>query len=235
MRLEGARRGWQQGWHVYAVEWRENRLDFFVDGELYLTRHNGTGANRTALLPADPMFLIFDQAVDGWLFPPGPHSPYGPNGVVLEVDYVRLYVAGAAAITAAGAQPSNAALVTAPNVTPLYPWQNSSVSEGERLADLVSRLTLAEKATQLHHQAPPIERIGLPGYSYSGNCNHGEAGPAKQPHVATVFPQSLALAESWDLDGIRAVGRATANEARADYNAGLRPGMHSWGPNVNVR
>ena len=119
---------------------------------------------------------------------------------------------------------------------PSFPWMDAALPREKRLADLVGRMTTAEKLTQLAHKAPGIARVGLPGYVYSGNCNHGEAGPAgpKGPRVSTVFPQSLALAESWDLEGIRAVGRATADEARAEYNAGWRPGMHSWGPNVNI-
>ena len=106
---------------------------------------------------------------------------------------------------------------------------NASLPVAQRLQDLMGRLTLAEKLTQLTHISPGVARVGLPAYSYNGNCNHGEAGPPKRPHTATVFPQSLALAESWDMEAIHAVGRATADEARADYNDGYRAGMHSWG------
>ena len=77
---------WQSGWHVYAVEWWSDRLDFFVDGAKYFTRTSSEVA-----LPTAPMFIIFDQAVDAWLFPPswGP-GRYG-DGVTLSVDYVRVY------------------------------------------------------------------------------------------------------------------------------------------------
>ena len=81
------------------------------------------------------------------------------------------------------------------------PWMNAALPQEQRLADLVGRLSTAEKLTQLIHKAPGVHRVGLPGYIYSGTCNHGEAGPdgPQGPRVSTVFPQSLALAESWDL------------------------------------
>lgn len=118
----------------------------------------------------------------------------------------------------------------------LRPWMNASISRPQRLQYLVGSMTTAEKLTQLVHKAPGVPRIGLPPYVYSGTCNHGEAGPngPKGPRISTVFPQSLALAETWDLEGIHAVARATADEARAEYNAGYRPGMHSWGPKCDA-
>ena len=81
---------WQTGWHVYAVEWREDRLDFFVDGHLYLTR---TAGAKGLLLPTSPMYVIFDQAVDPQIFrPPVPSpQPYAGDGVALRVEYVRVY------------------------------------------------------------------------------------------------------------------------------------------------
>lgn len=86
-RPTGAPSDWQRGWHVYAVEWSPTSLDFFVDGVHYFSRT----ASEVAL-PTAPMYLIFDQAVDSWLFPPsaGP-GEYG-DGVLLSVDYVRAFV-----------------------------------------------------------------------------------------------------------------------------------------------
>lgn len=83
----GAAVDWQTEWHVYAVEWFEDRLDFYLDSELYFTRT----ADQVDL-PTAPMYVIFDQAVDSWLFPPatGP-AKYG-DGVFLRVDYVRYFV-----------------------------------------------------------------------------------------------------------------------------------------------
>jgi beta-glucanase (GH16 family) len=77
---------WQRGWHVYAVEWWPDRLDFFVDNVKYLTR-----TAEEVHLPTSPMYVILNQAVDSWLFPPstGP-GQYG-DGVHLSIDYVRAY------------------------------------------------------------------------------------------------------------------------------------------------
>ena len=91
-RPKGSGSDWQMGWHLYVVEWRAERLDFFVDGELYLTRTQG---QRGLLLPTHPMYVIFDQAVDGWLFRPPkvPPKAYSGDGVALRVEYVRAYAA----------------------------------------------------------------------------------------------------------------------------------------------
>ncbi len=139
-------------------------------------------------------------------------------------------------LAAVSAQQHTQDVSESPVRTALRPWMNASIPRSQRLQNLVGSMTTAEKLTQLVHKAPGVPRIGLPAYVYSGTCNHGEAGPdgPKGPRISTVFPQSLALAETWDLDGIHAVGRATADEARAEYNAGYRPGMHSWGPKCDA-
>ena len=71
------------------MEWREDRLDFYVDGNLYLTRESSK-----VDLPTNGMYVILNQAVDGWLFPPTDNgTSYGPNGVALKVEWVRAYSA----------------------------------------------------------------------------------------------------------------------------------------------
>jgi beta-glucanase (GH16 family) len=82
----GAAADWQMGWHVYAVEWFEDRLDFYLDSTLYFSK-----TSAQADLPTASMHVILNQAVDAWLFPPatGP-AKYG-DGVFLRVDYVRYY------------------------------------------------------------------------------------------------------------------------------------------------
>jgi len=86
-RPKNSKKDWQTEFHVYTVEWRENRLDFYVDNNLYLTR-----IEDPIILPTDPMFIIFDQAVDPWLFRPGKNAPYG-DGVTMKVDWVKVYTA----------------------------------------------------------------------------------------------------------------------------------------------
>eukprot|EP00005_Dracoamoeba_jomungandri_P011355 CAMPEP_0174274866 /NCGR_PEP_ID=MMETSP0439-20130205/59507_1 /TAXON_ID=0 /ORGANISM="Stereomyxa ramosa, Strain Chinc5" /LENGTH=266 /DNA_ID=CAMNT_0015366909 /DNA_START=84 /DNA_END=884 /DNA_ORIENTATION=+ len=78
---------WQTDFHVYAVEWFPDRLDFYVDDVLYLSR-----SGDKVLLPTDPMYIIFDQAVDQTIFSPKPGDPaYLGQGVFLRVDWVRVY------------------------------------------------------------------------------------------------------------------------------------------------
>lgn len=74
------------GWHVYAVEWYEDRMDFYLDGVKYFSRNS-----TEVIMPTAPMHIIFDQAVDQLIFPPwtGP-AVYG-DGVFLRVDYVRVF------------------------------------------------------------------------------------------------------------------------------------------------
>eukprot|EP00948_MAST-09A_sp_MAST-9A-sp1_P003621 g3621.t1 len=78
-------RNWQTDFHVYAVEWREDRIDFYLDNELYFTK-----TKDQVRLPTKPMFIIFDVAVDGWLFKPG-KNPATYENVHMLVDYVRVY------------------------------------------------------------------------------------------------------------------------------------------------
>ena len=89
----GAGDNWQEDWHVYAVEWYEDRIDYFVDNKKFLTIDDSGGR----LLPTSPMFIIFDQAVDSWLFPPasGAGDFNGTAGVRMRVAWVRAYRASA--------------------------------------------------------------------------------------------------------------------------------------------
>ena len=85
---KGAASDWQTGFHLYAVEWFADHIDFFVDDVKVMTR-----TNASVQLPTAPMFVILDQAVDSWLFPPpkGKPGPYTGQGVEMRVDYVRVY------------------------------------------------------------------------------------------------------------------------------------------------
>ena len=89
-RPRGAQSDWQRDFHVYAVEWTADRIDFFADGALYFTR---TAAE--VRLPTSPMYIILDQAVDSWLFPPGTGPAAYGDGVHMLVDFVRVYKASA--------------------------------------------------------------------------------------------------------------------------------------------
>ena len=75
---------------MYSVEWSESRIDYFVDSDRFFS----VDASGGRLLPTSEMFIIFDQAVDSWLFPPGSGAGdyNGTAGVQMRVAWVRAYV-----------------------------------------------------------------------------------------------------------------------------------------------
>jgi beta-glucosidase len=100
-----------------------------------------------------------------------------------------------------------------------------------------SSLTLEEKAAQLQNAAPVEPKLGLPAYDWWNEGLHGIARNGE----ATVFPQAIGLAATWDEDLMRRVGDVVATEARAKFNArpkasgsGLFEGLTIWSPNVNI-
>ena len=106
-----------------------------------------------------------------------------------------------------------------------------------RIDDLIRRMSLAEKVGQLMNAAPAIPRLNVPEYNYWNECLHGVA---RNGH-ATVFPQAIGMAASWNDDLINQVGHAIAVEGRAKYNEALRQNQHGiyqgltfWTPNVNI-
>ncbi|MFC6020270.1 glycoside hydrolase family 3 C-terminal domain-containing protein [Plantactinospora solaniradicis] len=99
-----------------------------------------------------------------------------------------------------------------------------------RVADLLGRLTLAEKIALLHQHQAPIPRLGLPAFRTGTEALHGLAwlGPA------TVFPQALGLGSTWNPDLVRAVGSAVGDEVRGLHHKDpTRVGLNVWAPVVN--
>ena len=133
-----------------------------------------------------------------------------------------------------GQQPSNA------------PYLDPNLSPEQRAADLVSRMTLEEKVLQMQSTAPAIPRLGVPAYNWWNEALHGVAQGR-----ATVFPQAIGLAATWDTDLMHRVADIISTEARAKYNDALtRPapsgpdalatlpgrtaGLTYWSPNINI-
>jgi beta-glucosidase len=107
----------------------------------------------------------------------------------------------------------------------------------ERVTDLVSRMTLEEKISQMVFDAPAIERLGIPAYNWWNECLHGVA----RAGVATVFPQAIGLAATWDTDLMGRLAKAISDEARAKHHEAERrgicqiyTGLTYWSPNVNI-
>ncbi|MDF1559013.1 MAG: glycoside hydrolase family 3 C-terminal domain-containing protein [Bacteroidales bacterium] len=116
-------------------------------------------------------------------------------------------------------------------------YLNKDLSFEERVNDLVSRMTLEEKAAQLIYTAPAIPRLGIPEYNWWNEALHGVA----RAGYATVFPQSITIANSWDEELMLDVANAISDEARAKYHEFLRrgePGIYHgltfWSPNINI-
>ena len=84
----------------------------------------------------------------------------------------------------------------------------------ERAKELVSKMTLAEKMAQMKYDAPAIERLGVPAYNWWNEALHGVARAGR----ATVFPQAIGMAASFDTDLMYEVATAISDEARAQYN-----------------
>jgi beta-glucosidase len=118
-------------------------------------------------------------------------------------------------------------------------FRDASQSPEARAKDLVARMTLAEKAEQMQDGAPAIERLGLKRYGWWNEVLHGVARAGN----ATVFPQAIGLAASWDTALMERIGDAIALEGRANFNAALRRnpkgtdryfGVNYWTPNINI-
>ncbi|MBN2765151.1 MAG: glycoside hydrolase family 3 C-terminal domain-containing protein, partial [Paludibacteraceae bacterium] len=107
----------------------------------------------------------------------------------------------------------------------------------ERVDMLVSQMTLQEKVDQLVYTAGAVERLNIPEYNWWNECLHGVA----RAGYATVFPQSITIAASWDSDLLFRVATAISDEARAKHHEfvrrgkrGIYQGLTFWSPNINI-
>ena len=107
----------------------------------------------------------------------------------------------------------------------------------KRAEELVSKMTVKEKASQLLFSSPAIPRLGIPAYNWWNEALHGVA----RAGTATVFPQAIALAATFDTELVHKVADAISTEGRAKYNIARKHGDHDiykgltfWSPNVNI-
>jgi beta-glucosidase len=117
------------------------------------------------------------------------------------------------------------------------PYFDHGLSVEERVNDLIARMTLAEKISQMRYDAPAIERLAIPEYNWWNECLHGVA----RAGLATVFPQAIGLAATWDRDLIFRLAGAVSEEARAKHHEFVRrgkrliyQGLTFWSPNINI-
>jgi beta-glucosidase len=117
------------------------------------------------------------------------------------------------------------------------PYQNPALPAEQRAADLVHRMTLEEKVGQMGSGAHAIPRLGVPAYNYWNEGLHGVA----RSGYATMFPQAIGMAATWDAPLLKQVGDTIATEARAKNSEALRHDNHEiyfgltfWSPNINI-
>ncbi|MCX7983473.1 MAG: glycoside hydrolase family 3 C-terminal domain-containing protein [Bacteroidetes bacterium] len=118
-----------------------------------------------------------------------------------------------------------------------YPFQDYTLPIETRVNDLIARLTLEEKVSQMVHAARSIERLGIPEYNWWNEGLHGVAFSG----IATVFPQAIGLAATWDDSLMFRVASVIGTEFRAKFNdyqsrgeRGIFQGLTVWSPNINI-
>ena len=115
---------------------------------------------------------------------------------------------------------------------------DTSLSFEKRVQDLISRLTLEEKIGQMLNECQDIPRLGIPAYNYWSEALHGVVGNGR----ATVFPQAIGMAATWDTRLVHRIATAISDEGRAKYHAALKrngytvqlQGLTFWAPNINI-
>jgi len=117
------------------------------------------------------------------------------------------------------------------------PYLDTSLPTDKRVTDLVARMTLEEKASQLVNQARAIPRLQVPAYDWWSEALHGVANAG----TATVFPEPIGLAATFDIPLIHDMAVAISTEARAKHNQAVRAGRRDimegldfWSPNINI-
>ncbi len=111
----------------------------------------------------------------------------------------------------------------------ILPYQNAALSFDVRVNDLISRMTLSEKISQLGNSAPAVSRLGISSYEYWSEALHGIA----RSGLATSFPQAIALSSTWDPELVYNVASAISDEARVKHNLNGK-GLTYWSPTINM-
>ncbi len=116
-------------------------------------------------------------------------------------------------------------------------FRNPNLPVDERVDDLVSRMTLEEKISQMVHEADSIPRLGVPIYNWWNECLHGVA----RAGIATVFPQAIAFGATFNEQLIYNMASIISDEARAKHHEfvrngerGISQGLTFWSPNINI-
>jgi len=137
------------------------------------------------------------------------------------------------------ADPFSAEATKVPEISEAAIWRNPDQPMEARIKDLIRRMSFAEKVAQLQDDAPAIARLGLPAYRYWNEALHGVANNG----IATVFPEPVGMASTWNPELMLEEGRIIGIEGRAkhnDYtsknngNSTWWTGLTFWTPNINI-
>ncbi len=116
-------------------------------------------------------------------------------------------------------------------------YLNPNLTVEKRVNDLVSRMTLKEKVSQMVNNAKAVPRLHVPAYNWWNECLHGVA----RAGIATVFPQAIGLAATWNTDLMFHIADVISTEARAKHHyftqkndRGIFKGLTFWSPNINI-
>src|SRR3984885_8098037 len=120
---------------------------------------------------------------------------------------------------------------------PTYKYMDPALPTNQRVDDLIGRMTLEEKVSQMRDHAAAIPRLGVPKYDWWNEGLHGVAFAG----YATNFPQVIGMAATWDTNLVHRMGDTISTEARAKYNQAMREDHHEmffgltfWAPNINI-
>jgi len=137
------------------------------------------------------------------------------------------------------AEPFTGDVTLVPDIKEAPIWRDPDQPLKKRADDLIRRMSLAEKVSQLQNDAPAISRLGLPAYNYWNEALHGVANNG----IATVFPEPVGMASTWNLGLLRKEGTVIGVEGRAKFNdytskhngnSKWWTGLTFWTPNINI-
>lgn len=118
-----------------------------------------------------------------------------------------------------------------------HPFNDPKLPVDQRIEDLLGRLTLEEKVGMMMNGSAGVERLGIPDYNWWNEALHGVA----RAGIATVFPQAIGMAATFDPEEHLRTFTVISDEARAKYNQAIREGQHKqyyglsfWTPNINI-
>uniref|UniRef100_A0A0D9XRF7 Fibronectin type III-like domain-containing protein n=1 Tax=Leersia perrieri TaxID=77586 RepID=A0A0D9XRF7_9ORYZ len=163
--------------------------------------------------------------------------------MAVSIPLLLLMLSSAGGVATGANTPPFSCGPTAPAATQKAAFCNAALGPEQRAADLVGRMTTAEKVAQLGDQAGGVPRLGVPPYKWWSEALHGLAISGKGLHFggggavvrsATSFPQVLHTAAAFDDTLWFRIAQVIGKEARAFYNLGQAEGLTMWSPNVNI-